>query len=176
VPESAAPEIHEGQRAIATADEFPGRQFIGHVSRTSRAISDASKTLRVEVDTPNKDAILLPGMFVQVNFEVKATDRSLMVPASALNFRSGGPQVATVDGDGRVTFHDVTIGRDLGNTVEIKNGVKPDDRVVLNISYQIADGDIVKPIEADLPGTPPAPTRRVSLPAGTSKPLTVNAH
>ncbi len=176
VPESAAPDIHEGEQAIATADEFPGRQFVGHVSRTSRAISDAAKTLRVEVDTPNKDSTLLPGMFVRVNFEVKATEHALMIPASALNFRSGGPQVATVDGEGRVTFRDVTIGRDLGDTVEIKSGVKADDRVVLNISYQIADGDIVKPIDSDLPGVPPSSTRQASVPTDASKPLTLNAH
>jgi RND family efflux transporter MFP subunit len=156
MPQSIAPEIHDGDKAIATAEQFPDRQFIGVVGRTSSAISDTSKTLRVEVDVPNADMSLLPGMFVRVNFDIKEQTPSLVIPASAINFRTGGPQVATVSSDGRVTFHNVKIARDLGDTIEIKSGLKVDDRVILNTSYQIANGDVVKANEMESPSAAPA--------------------
>ena len=118
------------------------------------SINESSKTLRVEADIPNQDAALLPGMFVRVNFEVKGRQPLLLIPASAITFRSSGPQVATVGQDGRVAFHPVTIARDLGDAIEIKSGLQANDRVVLNISYQIASGDVVKPSEVELPGMP----------------------
>ncbi|HEY4328249.1 MAG TPA: efflux RND transporter periplasmic adaptor subunit, partial [Phycisphaerae bacterium] len=175
VPESAAPDIRDGAKAIATADEYPGREFLGRVARTSRAINDASKTLRVEADIPNPDATLLPGMFVRVNFEVQGRQPLLVIPASAINFRSGGPQVATVDENGRVKFHDVIIARDLGDAIEIKDGLKVNDRVVLNVSYQVANGDLVSPTEVELPGMP-KPPKQVEATSENAIPLSLKAN
>ena len=179
VPESAAPEIRDGARAVATSDEFPGEQFVGHVTRSSHAINDTSKTLRVEVDIPNRHTRLLPGMFVRVNFEFQGAQPMLVIPASAINFRSGGPQVATVSSDGHVEFHPVTIARDLGDSIEISGGVRLDDRVALNISSQIAAGDIVKPTEVAEPpapaSPPPAPAHADSPPDATKR-ISLNSH
>ena len=65
------------------------------------------------------------------------------VPAAALVFRSSGPQVAVVNDAGRVSFRKVTIARDDGNMVELGSGLSPGDKVALNISSQIGDGDAV---------------------------------
>jgi multidrug efflux pump subunit AcrA (membrane-fusion protein) len=105
--------------------------------RTSKSIDPQARTLRVEVDLSNEDLALLPGMYVQVAFHLRPTSFA-QVPASALLFRAGGPQVAITDGDGKVKFKDVTIGRDNGNFVEIASGLAEGDRVALNISNQIA--------------------------------------
>jgi len=70
-------------------------------------------------------------------------DGSPRVPAAALVFRAGGPQVAVVGADGRVRFRSVTIGRDDGSEVELSSGVTDGDKVVLNISSLIGDGDLV---------------------------------
>jgi hypothetical protein len=94
------------------------------------------------VDLPNSDFALLPGMYVQVAFQLKSAN-FVQVPASAMIFRSGGPQVALISGDGTVKFRDVTIARDNGNFVEIASGLTAGDRVALNISNQIANGDRV---------------------------------
>jgi hypothetical protein len=67
----------------------------------------------------------------------------VQVPASALLFRAAGPQVAVIDSNGMVKFQDVTIARDNGNFVELASGLSPGQRVALNISNQIADGDRV---------------------------------
>jgi hypothetical protein len=65
------------------------------------------------------------------------------VPAAALMFRAGGAQVARVDANGKIAFENVTIARDDGSMVELASGVKPGDRLVLNVSSQIADGAAV---------------------------------
>jgi RND family efflux transporter MFP subunit len=119
-----------------------GRTFEGSVTRTSEAINREARTLRVEVDLPNRDRVLIPGMYVDVSFNVDNAERP-QVPAAALVFRASGPQVALIDSEGRVRFRDVTIARDEGSVVELGSGVKSGDKVALNISSLIADGTLV---------------------------------
>ena len=154
VPQSAALEIHDGMAATVVAREFPGRPFDGKVARTSRSIDPTAKTLTVEVDVKNEDLALLPGMYVEVSFKTNEAKPPLRIPASALTFRSGGPQVAVVAADGTVTFHDVSIARDLGDSIEIGSGLAAGDQVALNISNQVANGDRVVANEVSADGGP----------------------
>jgi RND family efflux transporter MFP subunit len=148
VPQRAAGDIAVGAPARVSASELPGRDFTGSVARTSQAINTRARTLRVEVDLPNPDEKLVPGMYVEVRFGLK-TQALAQVPAAALVFRASGPQVAVVDGDNTVHFRDVVIARDNGPVVDIGAGVSPGDKIVLNISSQIAEGDKVSVSEAD---------------------------
>ena len=75
--------------------------------------------------------------------------RGVTGPAAALVFRSSGPEVAVIDNSGRISFRKVAITRDDGNTVELGSGVSPGERVALNVSSQIRDGDKVNAIESD---------------------------
>ena len=140
VPQAASADLGEGTQAQVTASE--NRTFEGKVTRTSKAIDQRARTLRVEVDLANDDLALLPGMYVQVAFHLKPTS-FVQVPASAMLFRAAGPQVAVIDSNGTVKFQDVTIARDNGNFVELASGLSAGDRVALNISNQIAEGDRV---------------------------------
>lgn len=148
VPQDASGQIMVGMATKTTTNSFPGRVFEGKVARTARAIDPATRTLKVEVDIPNPNLMLLPGMYVQVSFEMHRSSL-LEIPASAMLFRSDGPQVAVVDDSGQVKFHDVTIAVDNGDVVDIGSGLSPDDRVALNISSQIADGDHVNVIDTE---------------------------
>jgi RND family efflux transporter MFP subunit len=150
VPQAASSQIVIGMPAQTTSNSFPGRAFAGRVVRTARAIDPQSRTLRVEVDIPNPELILLPGMYVQVRFDLKQ-DALLEVPASAMLFRTVGPQVAVVGEDGRVSFRNVTIAADNGDVVEIGSGLDADDRVALNLSSQVADGDRVSAVDTEKP-------------------------
>jgi hypothetical protein len=80
---------------------------------------------------------------VQVAFQLQNANTS-QVPAAALVFKAGGPKVAVVDRDGKVRFRAVTIARDDGDRVELSSGVSDNDRLVLNISNQIVDGEKVR--------------------------------
>lgn len=150
-PQSVAADTTVGLPATMTANDLPHKNFTGKIARTSNAIDPRARTLRVEVDVPNPNDLLVPGLYVQVTFELKARG-NVVVPASAMNFRSSGPQVAVVGTDDRVMFHDVAIARDDGNVLELSSGVAPGDRIVLNISSAIANGTKVTVTEQQTAG------------------------
>lgn len=142
VPQSAAADIGDDVTANIVASNIPEHAFQGKVTRTSDAIDPRARTLRVEVDIPNQEQQLVPGMYVNVNFDIPSAGLP-QVPAAVLVFRSDGPEVAVVDKEDKVSFHKVKIVRDNGNTVDIASGIDVGDRVVLNISNQITDGEKV---------------------------------
>jgi len=144
VPQSAAGDLVEGQIPvqIQTNDATP-RQYLGHVSRTSQALNPQARTMRVEVDIPNPDQQLLPGMYVKVGFGLPPKG-VVQIPAAALLLRAAGPQVARVDATGRVSFRNVTIARDDGGVLELGSGAAPGDQLVLNVSSQIVEGQRVE--------------------------------
>jgi RND family efflux transporter MFP subunit len=148
VPQKATAGMEIGVPATATAIQFPDKKFQGKITRTSNAIDPVTRTLQVEVDLDNPNLILMPGMYVEVNF-VMSHESLLRVPASALMFRSGGPQVAVVGSDGKIAFRDVRIAIDNGDYVEIGSGLSANEKVALNLSNQIAEGQTVVPTDID---------------------------
>lgn len=169
VPQSVSGSMDVGTAAVAVADQYPNRKFTGTIARTSRSIDPTARTLRVEVDILNPDLALLPGTYLQVGFQLKESSY-LQVPASALLFRSAGPQVAVVDDQGIVRFHDISIARDQGEYVEVASGLSPSDKVALNISSQVSDGDHVNAIDASQPAVSEAPASNDDAPVVAVKP------
>ena len=144
IPQSAAADLmKQGSPVDIVVGDLGGRKFAGQISRTSQAIDPHARTFRAEIDLPNPDGALLPGMYVDAAFQL-TSQGTVQVPASAMLFRSAGPQVAVVDAAQTVHFVAVTIARDDGAVIELSGGVKKDDRVVLNISNQVAEGDAVR--------------------------------
>jgi RND family efflux transporter MFP subunit len=142
VPQKAAAETTVGLPADITSDQFPGRVFPGKVARSAMSIDPQTRTQRTEVDIDNKDLALVPGMYVQVTF--KLTETGLPeVPAAAILFRPSGLQVAVVGDDGKVSFRDVTVSKDNGDVVVIQSGIRPGDKVALNLSSAISPGEDV---------------------------------
>jgi RND family efflux transporter MFP subunit len=143
VPQGAAGELmHAGVPAEIRAAGALGGVFSGKIARSAQALNSQSRTMRVEVDMPNAAHSLVPGMYVSVAFRLPPRG-SVQVPPAALIFRSTGAQVAQVDANGKVQFKDVSIARDDGSLVELASGVQAGDKLVLNISSQIASGQTV---------------------------------
>ncbi|HXW70893.1 MAG TPA: efflux RND transporter periplasmic adaptor subunit [Methylocella sp.] len=142
-PQSAVAQLLVvGTPAVVTVDYLPDQTFEGKVRRTARAVNPEARTLRVEIDLPNSNGALVPGTYVNVSFKLE--NKGLIeVPAAALLFRSGGPQVAVVK-DGIVTTKNVVIARDNGNVVDISSGLAEGDKVALNLNSQIASGQRVE--------------------------------
>lgn len=150
VPQSASAGLRKDMHATVRSGVYPGRTFDGIIARTANSIDPAARTLRVEVDIKNEDFALVPGMYVQVSFDL-IQKPLLQIPASALLFRASGSQIAVVGNDGKVHFQPVTIAHDQGDFVEIAASIAPDAKVALNLSSQIADGDPVTATEIDIP-------------------------
>ncbi len=143
VPQAYAPAMHPGVDATITLQEFPGRKFTGTVARTADSIDVASRTLQTEVDVANKDGKLLPGSFGEVHFRPRIDAHKVTVPQNAMLFRREGPQVAIVGPGNKVELRHISIGRDYGNTLEIVGGVDENDRIIVNPSDSIENGQKV---------------------------------
>jgi RND family efflux transporter MFP subunit len=144
VPQSAADDLMKvGVPARITANDLPGQVIAGSITRTSSAVDPKSRTFRAELDIPNPQGRLVPGLYVLVSFQLQNSGMS-QIPAAALLFTASGPRVAIVDPDDKIRFKPVTIGRDDGDKVELSSGVSKGERLVLNISNQIAEGEKVR--------------------------------
>jgi RND family efflux transporter MFP subunit len=143
VPEVYAPDVHNGDTATLTLDEYPDQVFTGTVARNSGSIDSGSRTLNVEVDVNNRDGKLLPGAYVFVHFKIPKQERQLSIPSNTLIFRAQGLQVGIVR-DGHVHLQPITIGKDNGRSVEIATGLSPDDQVILDPSDSLSEGQAVQ--------------------------------
>ena len=153
VPQSAAPDLMKvGVPAKISTNDPSGQTIAGRITRTSDAIDPKARTFRAELDIPNPDRRLVAGLYVQVGFQLQNSGMS-QVPAAALVFSAGGPNVAVVERDGTVRFQPVTIGRDDGDKVELSSGVTDGERLVLNISNQIVAGEKVRVSGGGPPGS-----------------------
>ncbi len=157
-PQSAAEDLISGNPPVQVQTSAGVmRDYSGKVTRTSEALNPQARTLRVEVDIPNPREEFVPGMYVKVGFGLPP--RGLVqVPAAALIFRAGGPQVARVDASGKISFHNVSIGRDDGSVVELSSGVAPGDRLAVNVSSQIEQGEQVRAQNLEPEKAPPVAT------------------
>jgi RND family efflux transporter MFP subunit len=142
VPQSYAQLVKPGQKVVVTQAELRGKTFSGEVARTAGSIDSASRTMQVEVRLANRDGALMPGALVQVALPLPA-GTGLTAPTNVLLFRGEGTRVAVVDAQGKVQLRPVTLGRNFGEAIEIVDGIGPRDRLVLNPSDSLADGDAV---------------------------------
>jgi multidrug efflux system membrane fusion protein len=173
VPEPYAPSIHTGIGAYLELTQYPGEKFRGKVVRTSNAIDLSTRTLLTEVDVPNSTELLLPGGYAQVHLEVVVKGDRLQVPVNALLFRSEGLRAVVVDSNHKARLQTLTIGRDYGVTLEVLNGLKAGDWIVLNPPDSLNDGQEVHVKEVPNPIAPaatPAPKETPKPPSSASAP------
>jgi RND family efflux transporter MFP subunit len=143
VPQVYAQQVKVGDAVTVTLPGRQGEEYLGSIARTARAIDAATRTMQVEIRVPNPKDALIAGAYVQVNMPIKQDGEALLIPINVLLFRPDGPRVATVDGAGRVRMTPVKLGTDFGSSVAVLDGLKADDRIILNPADSLADGDIV---------------------------------
>jgi RND family efflux transporter MFP subunit len=151
VPQDDALGVTPGTSAVVRVPEMPGRDFPGQVTRIADALQPGTRTLLTEIDVPNPDHELSPGMYCRVELKIRRKTSSLIVPSEAIIFNRDGLSVAVVD-DGVVHLRKITSVRDFGTTVEVSSGVAEGDKVVLNPQVDLTDGRKVV-IRADPPKT-----------------------
>lgn len=143
VPQSFSPTMREGMKACLELNEYPGQNFCGKVVRTSESIDPNTRTLLTEVDVPNPKGLLLQGAYAQVHFDAQVSGQRLSLPINALLFRPEGTLVAVVGKDNTLSLRKLTIGRDLGNSVEVLEGITRDDNIVINPPDSLENGEKV---------------------------------
>jgi RND family efflux transporter MFP subunit len=139
VPQSVAASVRVGQAAGVVVQELGGAPIQGRVTRTAQALDPATRTLLVEVQAPNLDRRLMPGMFARVTLTTEGVAAPLLVPANTLITGTEGPQAALVR-DGRVHLVKLVLGRDYGTEVEVLDGLEPGAVLVVNPSDDVVEG------------------------------------
>ncbi|HYY31302.1 MAG TPA: efflux RND transporter periplasmic adaptor subunit [Chthoniobacterales bacterium] len=144
VPQAFADLVKIGTEGDLTLDEFPGRKFVGHVTNTARAIDPTSRTLLTELQVPNETGELFPGAYALITLQVNDNTAILTIPANALIFQREGTTVGVVDADSKVEIRKITIRLDLGDKLQISQGLTAKDQVILNPSDSLANSMTVK--------------------------------
>ena len=143
VPQDEAFGLGPEVEAVVRVPEMPGRDFPGTVSRIADALQPGTRTLLTEIDVPNPDHALSPGIYCTVALKIPRKTPSLIVPSKSIIFNREGLSVAVVE-DGVAHLRTITVVRDFGTTVEVSAGVKDGDQVILNPPVDLVDGRKVK--------------------------------
>ncbi len=143
VPQDQAFGLQPGIDAVVHVPEIPNRTFSGKVTRIANALQPGSRTLLTEIDIPNPDGTLAPGIYCTIELRIPRKTSSYKVSADAIIFNEVGLQVAVVE-NGVVHLRKVAAVRDLGQEVEVNSGVERGDQVILNPAVDLADGSKVR--------------------------------
>ena len=125
--------------------EHPGVSFPAKLLQTAGAMNPISRTLLAQFVVNNKQNELLAGGYTSVHFKMPTSLQTIRLPVNTLLFRAQGLQVATLDKNNQVVLKSITISRDFGHYVEIRSGIKPGERIILNPSDSIFNGEKVRP-------------------------------
>jgi RND family efflux transporter MFP subunit len=143
VPQDAAFGVTPGVDAIVRVPEIPDREFPSKVARIADALQAGTRTLLTEIDIPNPDGALPPGIYCAVELHIPRKSPSVSVPADAMIFDRNGMQVALFS-NGKAEFRKVRVKRDFGTRVEVVTGIKAGDQVILNPPVNLVDGGKVQ--------------------------------
>src|SRR5271163_3530314 len=143
VPQDSAVGVAPGVDAIVRVPEMPNREFPGKVTRIADALQSGTRTLLTEIDIPNPDDALSPGVYCTVELQIPRKTPSFVVPAEALIFNRNGMQVAVVH-DGKAEIRKFRVTRDFGTWVLADTGVKSGEQVILNPPVTLVDGGKVR--------------------------------
>ncbi len=153
VPQDQAFGVAPGVEAVVHVPELPDRSFPAKVTRVADALEPTTRTLLTEIDVPNPDGALPAGTYCTVELHIPRKTPGVIVPADAVVFDGDGLHVAVVD-NGVAHYRPVKLSRDFGTTVEVNDGIKAGDQVILNPPVNLAEGSKVE-VEAGTQASAP---------------------
>lgn len=135
--------LKEGMPVIITSDVFPGKEFKGSIRYISDA-GDESHNYEVEVTINNNDRLpIKAGTFISVKFDVKENSSALQIPKLALVEGTKNPYVYIVNGN-KPVIRKLTLGRDLGDNIEVLNGLKAGETVIISGQINLTENSIIE--------------------------------
>jgi RND family efflux transporter MFP subunit len=149
VPESAVPKLRLGDQVDVRVPSL-GRVFPGKVARFAGQVRTATRTMETEVDVPNPDLVLVPGMYAEASLELDRPRKALTVPVLAVDLAAGRATVARVGADGRVDVVPVTLGTEMSDRYEVVSGLREGDLVVVGSRSGLKPGEVVTPKQTTL--------------------------
>jgi RND family efflux transporter MFP subunit len=157
VPQESAGYAKAGVKALLSARELTGPEIQGTITRTTEALDPSTRTLLVEIDLPNKDHVLQPGMYLNVTLLLQERQNALAVPPAAIvsNASDSSRSVFVVEG-GKARKVAVKTGADDGRWVEILDGLTGTESVVVVGKASLTEGQTVAATAYNLPQGKPS--------------------
>jgi RND family efflux transporter MFP subunit len=150
VPESDVPYIQVGGD-VQVRVNATRRTFAGKIVRFSRALDTNTRTMLTEVDVPNHDLSLSPGMYAETTIQLQQKNDALILPAQAVVQNGDQSYVLVVDATNHVEKRTVTLGIQTSNRVEITSGLQAGDNVIAAGQTDYQPGEFVSPHAAFIP-------------------------
>jgi RND family efflux transporter MFP subunit len=150
VPESDVPYIQVGGD-VQVKVNATGHTFTGKIIRFSRALDTNTRTMLTEVDVPNRDLSLSPGMYAETTIQLQQKNDALILPAQAVVQNGDQSYVLVVDATNHVEKRNVTLGIQTSNRVEITSGLQTGDNVIASGQTGYQPGEVVSPHAAFIP-------------------------
>jgi RND family efflux transporter MFP subunit len=144
VPQSFSAGLKPGMKATFEMPQYPGTQFDATLSHVSKSINSSSHSMQVELQADNAEGKFFGGSYCNVHFQVPSDPNLVRIPSTALVTSNQGTQIATLDGNNKVVFKNVQLGRDLGDSVEVLAGLSPSDRIINNPPETLTTGAAVR--------------------------------
>jgi RND family efflux transporter MFP subunit len=156
VPESVVPTVHIGQQVEVRVPTL-NRSFPGKVARFADKLSMATRTMDTEVDVPNPNLVLIPGMYAEVDLWLAQRNAVLAIPVTAVDLDNADSQgesgrlaaatgsVMVVTPNNRVETRRVELGLETANKVEVLSGLNEGDMVVIGGRAGLQAGQEVRP-------------------------------
>jgi RND family efflux transporter MFP subunit len=150
VPESDVPYINIGGE-VQVKVSSTGKVFTGKIVRFTRALDTNTRTMLTEVDVPNPDLILDPGMYAETTIQLQQKNNVLILPSQAVVQNGDQAYVLVVNASNHIERRNVTLGIQTANRVEITSGVQAGEKVVASGQTNYQPGDLVTPHAAYIP-------------------------
>jgi RND family efflux transporter MFP subunit len=135
-------DVKLGDAVTVRVDSLNGKTFTGKISRFTHEVDDNTRTMITEVEVPNTDLELIPGMYATVVLKVEKHEQALAVPTEAV---SGGKTVCVVNRDNQIEERAVKLGLETPDKYEVLTGLQEGDLVVIGSRAQFTDGQKVEP-------------------------------
>ncbi|HEV7226103.1 MAG TPA: efflux RND transporter periplasmic adaptor subunit [Pirellulales bacterium] len=152
VPQTYSLQTKPGVAAVISVPEAALQDLPATITRIAESVDAASRTMLAEIEVENASHQLQPGSYAQVTLSMPQAGGQWTIPTNAVSMRVEGPHVAVVGERNQIELKRVSLGRDLGARVIVLDGIRGDERLVVNPSDDLVDGVSVRIGPRDLPG------------------------
>jgi RND family efflux transporter MFP subunit len=160
VPQAFSADLRPGLKATFEMPQYPGQRFEATLVTTSNAMNATSRSMLVELQADNPDGKLFGGAYCRVDFEIPNDPNMVRIPATALMPVNRGVQVAVLGEGNKAELKPVQLGRDFGDSVEVKAGLAPQDKVIDSPPETLQSGDAVQ-VAGAKPSANPTETAQI---------------
>lgn len=156
IPESQAHLLRRGAPVVAETPMQPGERFPGKVEQLLPSVDPSTRTIKARVELANKNAFLVPGMFVSMEFTDPRQRRSVLIPTEALIYTGQRTVVMVAEEGGKFRPVEVEPGTESGGQSEIRKGLQAGQRVVVSSQFLVDSEASLRGVEARLNNVPAA--------------------